>query len=913
MDVFIAPLQRFATTCLKRFAAFRSARRGESIAERHAGIRLLPAVCGLCAMLVFTFTPVQARTAQPGAAKKPTLQLDVGFDGATRLDYWTQARITLSNDGGDFTGVLSATTYSSPSPARTTALSVLPWSYKEPVTLPHGAKKNFTLTVPFYESPQVPTGIIATLSNNAGKVIVSQTTPAYAFDPGALVIGILSDQPPQGAGFSPLTSVSLPDASRSIQATSLSANTLPTTAEELDVFDMIVLEDFSSSALNAAQFAALQTWVNRGGALIEIGGQQWQRTLHALPASLLPLTLQGTDTLAPGTALLPVGAPTLKDIGQAGPTSLSQALTISAASLPAPGDRRLQAFSSIDTVLSSGASPLIVQARQGQGLIYYLAFDPATEPLSHWAGAIALWKGLLLRALGDQTLFPNVAPRYSSGPGELVLRGGLLQTLQPGTLFPGWILVVLLLGYLVLIGPVRYIVIKRLNRPRWSWRIVLSTAVVFALLAYGFAFNQKEASINSVSLVQLNQGGQYAHITTFSSIFLPGQGDAQVHMSARVLAQPVVGSPFQRDDRIDSNSYHASFTVGQNGTDFSFPDVGGWALHPIVTEADAALPGGVFSRLSLHGNALTGTITNTLSASLSDVYVLLPRSFAYIGTLAAGQTTQVHVLAQTTTQPGGATLADRIARDSHLPTPYFPYASGDQPRNDFQRHMALLTALSGEGYDYEPCGGPCSAHALVGKHIITAPPFGGPQGIALDASDPLLIDGAQATLIGWADSSFDALGNATVNGGNARGTRDTLVQSPLNLDVSADRSTGGVFTGQLVNVQGNSARAISPALYNMNTGSITFAFTIPGALAAHAAGLTLTTPFIGQSGHAQALLYNWQRGSWDTFSPANVSLSASNAPVYLSTDGHLFMQVANFTPSNAILVFEKPSLSLSTP
>jgi hypothetical protein len=792
----------------------------------------------------------------------------------------------------------------------------MPWSYQESITLPHSTQKQISLYVPFYESPTVPRGIVATLSDSNGKIIATQTAVPYTLRPGALLIGILSDQAAESAGFSPLSAVSLPDPARSIELATLNAGTLPDMAEALGNFDVIVLEDFNTSMLSTAQLSALQTWVNQGGVLIEIGGSQWQRTLGALPPQLLPVNIQGAGELPAGTHLLPAGGPTIEETGQKpAPDALQKSITISTATPLEKSDARLPALSNLETILASGTTPLIVQAHQGQGAICYLAFDPAAGPLIDWHGTIPLWKGLLLRTLGDQSLIPDTIPRYTNGPGQLILRGGILQVLQPGAPFPVWELVFSLLGYMILIGPVRFFIVKRLKRPDWNWRIILSNVVVFSLLTYGLAYSQRGASINSISIIQLNQSGNFAHTTTFFSAFIPGEGNFQLHLPARSLAQPIINTLFQGDPREPAIDESTIITVGQNETTINLLNIGSWTLHPIVTEADQKLHGGLLSHLALHNGTLLGTVTNTLDTSLSDVYLLMPHSYAYIGSLPAGQTQNVNVALHYAAPGSGATLADHIAKDNHLPVPYFPYASGSQPRNDFQRHLAILSALSGEGYSFNPCNGPCSTHAIVGKHVIITPPFGGPKLNPVDASDPLLVGGAPATLIGWADQPVDATNDITVNSASPGGTHDNLIQTPLNVDFSASSSLPpGLIAGQVIDAQGNEVQTISPNVYAMNTGSITFEFTLPNTGALQINNMTISEPAIVQPAginHAQVRLYNWETGSWDAMTLNNFSFTTANIKAYTSSDRRVLLQVVNQNASLGALIFGKPSLSLN--
>jgi len=842
--------------------------------------------------------------------------VSAGFDENSRLDYWIPVQITLSNDGPDFRGSISATTYTSRLLTGLVVGTILPWNYQEPVILPHGSRKQIDMYVPFYESPSLPRGIIVRLSDSHGKVIDVQKDVPSPLPPSSLFIGILSDQSPQSAEFSPLKAVPLPDPGRSIGMASLSASTFPEMAEVLDNFDVIILDDFTTITLNTAQLNALQTWINQGGVLIEIGGPQWQRTLATLPPQLLPVVIQGTDILPAGTHLLPTGSPTIAETGQkTAPDTLQKSTTISTAALPEKGDTRLEAFSNLETVLASGNTPLIVQAHQGQGVICYLAFDPTSGALVDWPGTIALWKGLLLRTLGDKSLIPDIVPTYNNGPGQLILREGLLQILQPIPLLPVWALAFLLLGYIIFIWPVRYLIVKRLKYPDWNWRIVLSGAVVFSLLTYGFASAQKGASINSISITQFNQGGYFTHVTTFFSAFIPSEGNFQVQIPARSLSQPISYAHSQSDPRVSSSVEHAAITIGQNETNVNLLNVDTWSLHTLVSEADQKLHGGLHSHLVLRSGILSGTVTNMLETPLSDVYILMPHSFAYIDHLPAGQTSQVNVALHSTTLSSGTTLADQIASDSHLSVPYFPYGSSTQPQNDFQRHLAILTALSGEGYSFSPCSGPCSTHAFVGKHVIITPPFGSPQVTPVDGNDPLLVAGAPVTLIGWADQPMDVANGVTINGASSGGTHDSLIQMPLNIDlIGSSNLPPGVITGQVINAQGDKVQTTSPNVYTMDTGSITFEYTLPEASSLQANSLTIAEPVIAQAAgmsQLQVRLYNWNTHSWDTITLNNNSFTTTNTKAYTSFDRHILLQVVNQNASLGVFLFGKPSLSLN--
>jgi hypothetical protein len=887
----------------------------------------------------------------------PTLQLNVGFEDDSRVGYWTPVEITMSNNGANFSGTLSATSYTSPFLSGAVVGAIAPWSYQQPVSLPHGSQKQVTLFIPFFESPSVPRAIIATLSDTHGNIIVTQTQTPYSLRKDSLLIGILSDQT---SGFDAPSAVTLPSPSRSIETATLDASTMPDMAEMLGNFDVIILDDFSTSRLRTGQLSALETWVNQGGALIEVGGPQWQRTLSTLPPQLLLVTLQGTSTLPAGTHLLPIGNPTIADTGlPPEPDTLNQRITISTGSI---SDGRQAALSHLETILASGTTPLLVQAHQGQGVIEYLAFDPATAPIANWSGAIALWKGLLFRALGDQFLIPDIAPTYSNGPGQFSERNGLFQVLQPETPLPIWGLIFLLFGYVLLIGPVRLLLVKRIKQPRWSWRIVLSSAVIFTLITYTFAFSERAASVNSISVIQLNQGTSWAHATTYFSVLIPGQGNFQVRIPGRSLTQPIPDSFFPNGLEGLTGDENATVVLRKNETDVNLLNIGAWTLHPIVSEEDEHLPGGVQADLSIQQGMLVGTVTNTLGSTLSDVYILLPHSFAFIGNLPAGDTQHVNIPLHTSALTAGTTLADQIASSNGLPSPYFPYTNNMQPQTAFQRHLAILSALSGEGTFFSLCSGPCSTHAIVTKHTIVTPLIGGPTASPIDGNDPLLINGAPATLIGWAGQPLDTMTGylspgqgslpggqvMTVNGLAPAGTQENLLQIPLNINFSAFAMSGArgaqfnlppdLIPAQVVNAEGNDIQTTASDVYSMTAGSITFEFALPFSVVPRFIegnslhSMTISEPFISgvqvkcrdkglRGGDVGALclsvlLYNWSTNSWDSIAFNQNTFTTSDLNAYTSPDGRVLLQLANASSSigrgsSPVLIFSKPALSLN--
>ncbi|HEY6285530.1 MAG TPA: hypothetical protein VIX20_07710, partial [Ktedonobacteraceae bacterium] len=551
---------------------------GQSRQQLNKRIITLAAFCFAFALLNFVI-PTQALAQERTGG--PTFQVKAGFETHYRDSNWVPVQITLHNDGPDFKGILSLNT---PTPQFQLSVSQgIPSNYQISINLANGAQKQVTMYLPIYFDVQ---NMTVKLLDSSGHNVGSQTAALTPLTPGDVFIGVLSDQ---SSGFSSLSALPLPNQGGSIVLEFLNANTMPTMAAALKNFNIIVLDNFTTTNLSAIQLNALQSWVNQGGSLILVGGPEWHRTLITLPSELAPIQVYGSSTIPAGTALLPPGGSAAPGFGQHNvPATVQSSVSISTATLIPRGND-----GNSEVILSSATAPLIVQTHQEQGTIIYLAFDPTLEPILGWQGVSLLWNSLLLRSLGDQLLaHSGISPGLGSSPQQVepILANrmsGFLQSLLPTTIPPPWrTLGILLFCYILVLGPVRFLLVKQLKGRYWSWRIILSCIVIFSLLSYGLAYIEKGSSIlsDSISIAQFSQNGASVHISTYMGVFVPGEGNYQVQIPGNTLVQPSPDNYSTPAGPI--TGAHTTVVPLQNSTNVNLQDVNIWTLHTILAEQD---------------------------------------------------------------------------------------------------------------------------------------------------------------------------------------------------------------------------------------------------------------------------------------------------------------------------------------
>ncbi|HLG62662.1 MAG TPA: hypothetical protein VKY19_12055 [Ktedonosporobacter sp.] len=877
-------------------------------------------------------------------AAGPTMQAQAGFSSRYRDGNWIPVQVTLSNNGPDFNGKVSVNT-STPFGAGNSGSTYI---YQQAVSLPNGSQKQVTLYVPFTSgTPGTTLNISVDLLDSNNQPVTTQSAALRALGSSDIFVGFLFDQTPgQTPGLGTLTNITLPTQGQggSIQVEPLSAATMPKIAAALKNFDVIIIDNFTTSSLSQDQLAALQNWVQQGGKLIVVGGPEWQHTLAPL-TSLLPVTLAGTATLPAGTHLFPLGGPTKSGPNQGNVAdSVSSPITISTATVNPQST----------VVLASGKTPLIVQGAQGQGQVSYLAFDPSLDPLASWSGTTTIWQGLLTRMLGNQLLTSNTA----INPTPFVQNFGgmetLLQSLFPSAIPSTWVILALLLGYVLILGPVRLFIVKRFKNRSWSWRIVLSTIVVFSLLSYGLALQQKGSSIlsSSISVIQLSRPGatgSLAHTATYVGVFVPNNGDFQVHIPGDNLVQSTENQQFGPQGPLSPQ--RTTITSTPDGTDVDLQGVDIWTLRSVVSRRDHQVSGGIVSHLAIQNNTLVGTVTNTLAYGLSDVYLLTGNQFVSIGHLGAGESRTINLTITNNPPATGTTspsLADQIASSRGLNPPYGPYSFyNNSSPSELQRRMAMLATVGGEfgGYAYCGNGAPCFQKSVVIRgttggilpsqaitYTSSSAIFFSGGGPRLATDDPLLLPGAPATLIGWADRLPDGESNATVNGSYTTTSQEVLVQAPLDVNFSGNVNVpSSLITSRVVDIQsqGSTLQMPIPGVYQMttgspNTGSITFEYALANGSGLRANTISLVDPLNGGFNpvgpapagqqltidHVQASLYNWQSGKWDSFTFNQSALSVNNAQPYVGPDGRIFLQLADQNDTQGTIFFSKPQIQL---
>ena len=168
---------------------------------------------------------------------------------------------------------------------------------------------------------------------------------------------------------------------------------------------------------------------------------------------------------------------------------------------------------------------IVSRANRGFGQVTLLGFNPEREPLKSWDNRSWLWAGL---AEVESVWFTTEQPPQNYGRQHVDGVYGLMLDSRQVSKLPVIWLILLLVAYLVIIGPVDRIWLKRINKQMLTWLTFPAYVVFFSLLIYyiGYRLRAGQLEINEAHIVDVLPGKQTTlRGRSYASIYSPSNKD----------------------------------------------------------------------------------------------------------------------------------------------------------------------------------------------------------------------------------------------------------------------------------------------------------------------------------------------------------------------------------------------------
>lgn len=564
-------------------------------------------VAVLAALVLGLLAPMLAAT-PVRAASSVEISLRALVGGRYEVGGWAAVAVTLVNDGEPTEGTLSAESEGG--------------TVQRFVEMPAGARK----VVMLYVQPEAFQRRI-TVAYQEPNGTVEAEVEVRVMEQSGSQLAIVGDG--NGALRPQITSALDESAAEPV---TIGAADIPERPEALEGISAMVWAT-DSAALGEAQRRSIQRWVANGGELVVVAGADWQARTAGF-ADILPLSSIAALDGVPHAALAT--------------WSGSQAPALAAdtvASGPLHEDARALVSAEDGTVLLS-MRPV------GAGRTILIGSDFATEAYRAWEGAPRIWSRLVPANTNFEQFMGGGIPVAEESLNSMLQALGNLPSLEVP---PAEMLLAVIVGYILLLGPISYLVLRRLDRRELAWITAPVLVVLFTACSYGIgnALKGSDVITNQIALIRTSTAGGAATVQTYAGIFSPQRATYDLRVDADALMAPV------RAPNFGGPQVRSADVVVEQGNPTQLRDlaIGVYGFEGVRADAVVDYEPTLTVSWRHEDGDLIGTVTNTGEVAISDVAYISSSTGERIGDLAPGQEEEFTVPG---TNFNGSSAADQV-------------------------------------------------------------------------------------------------------------------------------------------------------------------------------------------------------------------------------------------------------------
>ena len=547
------------------------------------------------------------------------VSVEAGYENVVRVGSDAPFYITLVNKGEGFSGeaqVIIDTGY------RTKTV------YAANFELPEGSTKKLTFNVPINTANRK---VQIKIESNGRTIKDVEYSFNKILSPSTPVIGVLGEAYNQLRVFNGLrikqnqidtngkVIYSTHDASMGSvvenpsEMIQLNEVNLPEDSNGFAAFDYIIIADYDTSLLSDKQIQAMEKWIDEGNTLILAGGTNAKKVYSGLSDYLKPFEILGTKKESI--------AEHLEKFTES--SALNGLVDISIGNI---GDGKI--------LIGDENTPLAISYNKHQGKLIFLAFDPTMSPLSGWENSREMWKKLM-----DNTIQTVNIGEYRNR--DYYRYNSVVRQVPEDQTPPYKTLLLIILAYILIVGPVLYIILKLKDKRDYSWIAipVLSLLCLGIIYAAGLKTKYTSAVMNNISLIQLDSDSKTAAIKTYSGVFNNGAGNMIIEYSKDYKVDVIrendhyYGYNYNYTDEDYKNAQIKSKIYVNEPARHEIFDVALWEPCILMTSQVQRYEGNLIRSVSVNGKEVSVELVNDTGFALEDSFIVIGENYVDVGTI----------------------------------------------------------------------------------------------------------------------------------------------------------------------------------------------------------------------------------------------------------------------------------------
>ena len=531
--------------------------------------------------------------------------IKIGYDNVYMINRQTPVNVTIYNKSqNEFKGKAVVKAYSVLSGQYNSARYV---EYEQEIDINAGGAGEYKFTV-FPEAQS--TYMNVKIFDENGTEVLSENPTVTPILPEQVMTGVLTDTKSKNLDYLSNLKIGEDIYTNSGRGYStnyvsfLNADNMPESSEVLENFSAIIIDDFHMESLNEKQLEALLGWVENGGMLAIGTGLNADKTLKNI-GDKLGITLNGYSTANIFGGVADVADITVEDGTESG------------------------IYNSIPTAYTKN---------EGAGLVIVHKYDLGAAPFAKPENADYL-----------STYYRNTYPQKFKADRDYIYYPSNVNSINrlPSIEKKNFtLLIVILLVYAAVIGPVCYIVLKKADKREKGWIVIPAASVVFAVIIFvmSSASYHRDALISIMSYTDLDALNHETNISV--GIRTPDKGDVKIGIGSKANITSDDNYYYSSYNSSSNNSDVCEYTVSTNDTEtaVTYHDCSTWQSNIFYSTVKNTISADdIKGDFTIDGTNIVGTVTNNSENDIADLIVSFGGQYVKAGFVAAGESADVSI------------------------------------------------------------------------------------------------------------------------------------------------------------------------------------------------------------------------------------------------------------------------------
>lgn len=576
-----------------------------------------------------------------------SMEISYGYNNYQKNDRTMPVWIQIINKGSAFAGELTL---------KIDSELYTGMSFSQHISVLSKAQEEFVFYVPCLDSY---TDITVTLTDSYGNTQISLSESTLNRNTSDLYIGILSSEPDTIESMAEHMVFNSPiDATyTAARCINLSEHLLPETKEGYDGIDIIIANHFNAGYMTDAQAQALSDWVKDGGILFTGSPRNMDSFFEKLgltPLSTDTIETVTTDFDADNQSYICADSPLVFEQLKKNPTKEEIENARLSYYTPTAPDVLQNSFGNVgaividmDAVSASGGSDIIVQPlyqylELGNGKVLVSRFDFCSEPFKSFEAAVYVLQNILTETMthADWNHFFNYTnDSRSVWSSQSILLNTLYEEIPSYGKY-----VVIILVYIVIIGPVLYFFLKKRDKRYLMWIAVPVLTVIFTIIIFSAGKGTRHTSpfINYASFIDYDYETPEENV--FYSVTLPDKKRFDQHIDYTYTVHPMNNNYVNFDSvwenifsdyvqSVNNNSGMTYTKLPEGGTNIAIDNTSLFSTRYFNLQNKSADIDAIEENLTFKDGHYTGTVKNNTDYYIENACILISGRVYSIGNI----------------------------------------------------------------------------------------------------------------------------------------------------------------------------------------------------------------------------------------------------------------------------------------